>query len=168
MCVGTRVASHEIFSHERKEKTLGIRYPVCSMAAKRHIASTTSILDVNGVGMSNFSMPARHLFMEIQKMDCSYYPETLHKLFIINARSGFKMLRKAVKTFLDVRIVAKVQVLGSNYLSVLLEAIDISNLLSFLGGKCTCSTYGGCLMSDRSPWKNQDLVKMIKGPNVSM
>ncbi|XP_052116075.1 phosphatidylinositol/phosphatidylcholine transfer protein SFH11-like isoform X1 [Arachis duranensis] len=88
------------------------------MAAKRHIASTTSILDVNRVGMSNFSKPARYLFLEIQKMDSSYYPEfatwmalqTLHKHFIINAGSGFKMLRKAVKTFLDVRIVAKVQV----------------------------------------------------------
>ena len=32
-----------------QEKTLGIRYPACSIAAKRHIASTTSILDVNGV-----------------------------------------------------------------------------------------------------------------------
>ncbi|XLU98504.1 hypothetical protein S245_012844 [Arachis hypogaea] len=81
------------------------------MAAKRHIASATSILDVNRVGMSNFSKPARYLFLEIQKMDSSYYPETLHKHFIINAGSGFKMLRKAVKTFLDVRIVAKVQVL---------------------------------------------------------
>ncbi|XLR23233.1 hypothetical protein S83_051133, partial [Arachis hypogaea] len=50
---------------------------------------------------------------------------TLHKRFIINAGSGFKMLWKAVKTFLDVRTVAKVQVLGSNYLSVLLDAIDI-------------------------------------------
>ncbi|XP_057740806.1 phosphatidylinositol/phosphatidylcholine transfer protein SFH11 isoform X3 [Arachis stenosperma] len=153
-----------------QEKTLRIRYPACSMAAKRHIASTTSILDVNGVGMSNFSKPARYLFMEIQKIDSSYYPEfatsmvlqTLHKLFIINAGSGFKMLWKAVKTFLDVRTVAKVQVLGSNYLSVLLEAIDISNLPSFLGGKCTCSDYGGCLMSDRGPWKNPDIVKMIE------
>ncbi|XLS93547.1 hypothetical protein HN51_069555, partial [Arachis hypogaea] len=75
--------------------------------------------------MSNFSKPSRYLFMEIQKMDSSYYNETLHKRFIINAGSGFKMLWKAVKTFLDVRTVAKVQVLGSNYLSVLLDAIDI-------------------------------------------
>lgn len=32
-----------------QEKTLSIRYPSCSLAAKRHIASTTTILDVNGV-----------------------------------------------------------------------------------------------------------------------
>ena len=84
--------------------------------------------------------------------------QTLNKLFIINAGSGFRVLWKAVKTFLDVRTVAKIQVwiiipyyfilrycevhmlyfgciyvelarllfqvLGSNYLSVLLEAIE--------------------------------------------
>jgi hypothetical protein len=32
-----------------QEKTLNLRFPACSIAAKRHIASTTSILDVNGV-----------------------------------------------------------------------------------------------------------------------
>ncbi|KAJ1416010.1 CRAL/TRIO, N-terminal domain [Sesbania bispinosa] len=145
-----------------QEKTLRVRFPACSLAAKRHIASTTSILDVNGVGMSNFSKPARYLFTEIQKIDSSYYPETLNQLFIINAGSGFKMLWKAVKTFLDVRTVAKIQVLGSNYLSVLLEAIDPSNLPTFLGGDCTCSEYGGCLMSDEGPWKNPELLEMIQ------
>lgn len=32
-----------------QEKSLNLRYPACSIAVKRHIASTTSILDVNGV-----------------------------------------------------------------------------------------------------------------------
>lgn len=32
-----------------QEKTLNLRYPACSLAAKRHIASTTAILDVKGV-----------------------------------------------------------------------------------------------------------------------
>ncbi|XP_019424553.1 PREDICTED: phosphatidylinositol/phosphatidylcholine transfer protein SFH11 isoform X2 [Lupinus angustifolius] len=145
-----------------QEKTLRVRYPACSLASKRHIASTTSILDVNGVGMSNFSKPARYLFMEIQKINSDYYPETLNQLFIINAGSGFRMLWKAVKTFLDVRTAAKIQVFGSNYLSALLEAIDPGNLPTFLGGNCTCSDYGGCLMSDRGPWKSPELLEMIQ------
>lgn len=32
-----------------QEKTLNLRFPASSIAAKRHIASTTSILDVKGV-----------------------------------------------------------------------------------------------------------------------
>ncbi|PKI41568.1 hypothetical protein CRG98_038079 [Punica granatum] len=150
-----------------QEKTLNLRYPACSIAAKRHIASTTTILDVKGVGMSNFSKPARFLFMEIQKIDSSYYPETLNRLFIVNAASGFRMLWRALKAFLDARTLAKIQVLGSNYHSELLEDIDPSNLPSFLGGNCTCSDYGGCLLSDKGPWNNPDITEMLEVPKIS-
>lgn len=34
---------------EQEKKTQDLRYPACSIAAKRHVASTTSILDVKGV-----------------------------------------------------------------------------------------------------------------------
>ncbi|KAJ7952496.1 Phosphatidylinositol/phosphatidylcholine transfer protein [Quillaja saponaria] len=145
-----------------QEKTINLRYPACSVAAKRHISSTTSIVDVNGVGMSNFSKQARSLFLEIQKIDSNYYPETLHRLFIINAGSGFKMLWKALKAFLDARTVAKIRVLGYDYLRALLEIIDPSNLPIFLGGNCTCSDYGGCLLSDKGPWKNPEILELLQ------
>lgn len=32
-----------------QEKTLNLRFPACSFAAKKHIASTTAVLDVRGV-----------------------------------------------------------------------------------------------------------------------
>ncbi|KAF8019334.1 hypothetical protein BT93_G0112 [Corymbia citriodora subsp. variegata] len=145
-----------------QEKTQNLRYPACSIAAKRHVASTTSILDVEGVGMSNFSKPARCLFMEIQKIDSNYYPETLHKLFVVNAGSGFRILWKALRAFLDARTLAKIKVLGGDYLNDLLEVIDPINLPSFLGGNCTCSDYGGCLFSDKGPWHNPEVVEMLQ------
>ncbi|CAL1375821.1 unnamed protein product [Linum trigynum] len=147
-----------------QEKTMNLRYPACSIIAKTHIASTTSILDVKGVGMSSFSKPARYLFMEIQKIDSNYYPETLHRLYIVNAGSGFRMLWKVLKPFLDVRTLKKIQVLGDSYKSELLEAVDPSNLPSFLGGSCSCSGHGGCLFSDKGPWNNpeiQDLLQVL-------
>ncbi|KAK6251120.1 hypothetical protein SCA6_005125 [Theobroma cacao] len=145
-----------------QEKTLNLRFPASSIAAKRHIASTTSILDVKGVGMSNFSKPARYLFMEIQKIDSNYYPETLNRLFIINAGSGFRMLWKVIKAFMDARTLAKIHVLGYNYLSNLIEVIDPSNLPTFLGGNCTCADYGGCLLSDKGPWNNPEITEMLQ------
>ncbi|XP_060211114.1 phosphatidylinositol/phosphatidylcholine transfer protein SFH11 [Lycium barbarum] len=145
-----------------QEKTLNWRFPACSLAAKKHIASTVSILDVKDVGMSNFSKPARYLFLEIQKIDSHYYPETLHRLFIINAGSGFKVLWKAIRTFLDQRTLAKIQVLGSNYSKTLLEVVDPSNLPDFLGGECTCSDYGGCLFSDKGPWKDPSIINILQ------
>ncbi|KAL6546764.1 hypothetical protein OROMI_022485 [Orobanche minor] len=137
-----------------QEMTMNSRYPSCSLSAKKRISSTLSVLDVKGVGMSQFSKPARYIFMEIQKIDSCYYPDTLDRLFIINAGSGFKVLWKAISAFLDVRTLAKIQVLGSDYRSSLIEAIDPSNLPSFLGGECTCSEYGGCLFSDKGPWND--------------
>ncbi|XP_019155892.1 PREDICTED: phosphatidylinositol/phosphatidylcholine transfer protein SFH11 isoform X2 [Ipomoea nil] len=145
-----------------QEKTLNLRYPACSLAAKKHIASTTSILDVKDVGMSNFSKPARYLFLEIQKIDSNYYPETLHRLFIINAGSGFKVLWKAIRAFLDQRTLAKIQVLGNNYLKNLVEVIDPSNLPTFLGGNCTCSEHGGCLSSDKGPWNDPEVTDILQ------
>ncbi|KAL6994723.1 hypothetical protein U1Q18_045734 [Sarracenia purpurea var. burkii] len=66
-----------------KEKTLNSRYPACSIAAKKHISSTTAILDVKDVGTSRFSKPARDLFLEIQKIDSNYYPEVCGMLSFI-------------------------------------------------------------------------------------
>ncbi|KAG2264636.1 hypothetical protein Bca52824_071715 [Brassica carinata] len=146
---------------KEQEKTLSLRYPACSIASETCF-STTTILDVSGLGMSNFSKSARSLFMEIQKIDSNYYPETLHRLFVVNANSGFRMLWLALKTFLDARTLAKVHVLGPNYLGELLEAIDPSNLPTFLGGNCTCSDRGGCLFSDEGPWNDPNIKAKIQ------
>lgn len=39
-----------------------------------------------------------------------WYSQTLNKLFIINAGSGFRMVWKVIKTFLDARTISKIQV----------------------------------------------------------
>ncbi|KAK2974978.1 hypothetical protein RJ640_012844, partial [Escallonia rubra] len=144
-----------------QEKTLTRRYPACSLAAKKHIASTTSILDMKDVGVSNFSKPARYLFLEIQKIDSNYYPETLHRLYIINAGSGFRVLWKALKAFLDPRTLAKIQVSINSLYSSKHRSLD-SNLPSFLGGNCTCSDCGGCFLSDKGPWNDHEIKEMLQ------
>ncbi|KAG9452333.1 hypothetical protein H6P81_005237 [Aristolochia fimbriata] len=145
-----------------QEKTLNWRYPACSLAAKRHVASTTVILDVAGLGKSNFSKGARDIFMELQRIDSNYYPETLFRLFIVNAGSGFRVLWRALKVFLEARTVAKIHVLGSEYRSTLTEFIDQSNLPTFLGGNCTCSEHGGCLLEDKGPWTDPEITEVIQ------
>ncbi|GMI89752.1 hypothetical protein like AT2G21520 [Hibiscus trionum] len=82
-------------------------------------------------------------------------------MFIINAGSGFKMAWKAVKSVLDSKTASKINVLGSNYQSKLLEIIDASELPQFLGGTCTCADQGGCMRSDKGPWKDPNILKKI-------
>lgn len=143
------------------ENALNKKFPACSIAAKRHIDSTTTILDVHGLGMKNFTKAARDLVVRIQKIDGDNYPETLHRMFIINGGPGFKILWGTVKKFLDPHTSDKIHVIGHKYQSKLLEVIDASELPEFLGGTCTCADGGGCLRSDKGPWKDPAIMKLV-------
>ncbi|TQD82051.1 hypothetical protein C1H46_032401 [Malus baccata] len=143
------------------ERTFVSKFPACSIAAKKHIDQSITILDVQGVGFKNFNKSARDLIQTLQNIDGGNYPETLNRMFIINAGSGFRLLWNTVKSFLDPKTTAKINVLGNKYQSKLLEIIDGSELPEFLGGTCTCADKGGCMRSDKGPWNDPDITKMV-------
>ncbi|XP_012067237.1 phosphatidylinositol/phosphatidylcholine transfer protein SFH3 [Jatropha curcas] len=144
------------------EKAFVYKLPACSVAAKRHIDQSTTILDVQGVGLKQFTKTARELIARIQKIDGDNYPESLNRMFIINGGTGFRFLWNTVKQFIDPKTASKIHFLGSKYQSKLLEIIDASELPEFLGGACTCADKGGCMRSDKGPWNNPDIMKMVQ------
>ncbi|XP_051144961.1 phosphatidylinositol/phosphatidylcholine transfer protein SFH12-like isoform X2 [Andrographis paniculata] len=144
------------------ERTFNDKFPACSIAAKKHIDQSTTILDVQGVGLKSFNKAARELVQSLQKIDGDNYPETLCRMYIINAGSGFRLLWNTVKSFLDPKTTAKIHVLSNKYQSKLLEVIDASELPEFLGGTCTCPDKGGCMASDKGPWNDTDIMKMVR------
>lgn len=143
------------------ERIFAEKFPACSIAARRHIDSTTTILDVHGLNWMSFGKIAHDLVMRMQKIDGDNYPETLHQMFIVNAGSGFKFLWNTAKSFLDPRTTSKIHVLGNKFQSRLLEVIDASQLPDFLGGTCSCMNEGGCLRSDKGPWNDPELMKLV-------
>ncbi|KAI5599783.1 hypothetical protein BDE02_02G218100 [Populus trichocarpa] len=143
------------------EKAFTEKFPACSIAAKRHIDSTITILDVHGLNWMSFGKVAHDLVMHMQKIDGDNYPETLHQMFIVNAGSGFKLLWNTAKGFLDPKTTAKINVLGNKFQNKLLEVIDSSQLPEFLGGTCSCPNEGGCLRSDNGPWKDPEIMKLV-------
>nr|GEX14835.1 phosphatidylinositol/phosphatidylcholine transfer protein SFH9-like isoform X1 [Tanacetum cinerariifolium] len=144
------------------EKAFSEKFPACSVSARRHVDSCTTILDVHGMNWMSFGKVAHELVMRMQKIDGDNYPETLHQMFIVNAGNGFKLLWNTVKGFLDPRTTAKINVLGNKYQNKLLEVIDSSQLPDFLGGTCSCPNAGGCLRSDKGPWHDLELMKLVK------
>ncbi|KAL3643215.1 hypothetical protein CASFOL_014030 [Castilleja foliolosa] len=150
------------------EKALLEKFPACSIAAKRRICSTTTILDVQGLGVKNFTKTAASLLASMAKIDNSYYPETLHCMYIVNAGPGFKrVLWPAAQKFLDAKTIAKIHVLDTKSLGKLLEAIDPCQLPEFLGGSCTCSIAGGCLRSNKGPWNAPEIMKVVYNAEAS-
>ncbi|XVE78090.1 hypothetical protein DITRI_Ditri13aG0115900 [Diplodiscus trichospermus] len=143
------------------EKAFMEKFPACSIAAKRHIDCTTSILDVQGLNWMSFGKVAHDLVLRMQKIDGDNYPETLHQMYIVNAGTGFKLLWNTSKGFLDPRTTAKIHVLGNKFHNKLLEIIDPSQVPEFLGGTCSCPNDGGCLRSDKGPWNYPEIMKLI-------
>ncbi|GER56986.1 Sec14p-like phosphatidylinositol transfer family protein [Striga asiatica] len=96
------------------ERAIHENFPACSIAAKRRICSTTTILDVQGLGVKNFTATAASLLSAMAKIDSNYYPETLHRMFIVNAGTGFKkVLWPAAQKFLDQKTIAKIHLVYS-------------------------------------------------------
>ncbi|XLT39236.1 hypothetical protein HN873_070528, partial [Arachis hypogaea] len=88
-------------------------------------------------------------------------------LSIIN---GMRYLKLGVKTEgalnnrkvgFKLKLILHLQVLGNKYQSKLLEVIDASELPEFLGGTCTCADHGGCMHSDKGPWKDPDIRDLL-------
>ncbi|KAL0320930.1 UNVERIFIED_CONTAM: Phosphatidylinositol/phosphatidylcholine transfer protein SFH13 [Sesamum radiatum] len=116
------------------EKAIHEKFPACSIAAKKR-----------------FAQPQFWTY----KAWCSrFYSYRGIKNFTTTAASLLSALAKIDNSYYP-------EVLDPKSLGKLQEVIDPSQLPDFLGGSCTCNVEGGCLRSNKGPWNDPEIMKLV-------
>lgn len=101
---------------------------------RKSMVRTVLIFDLAGLNMSHVRGSAMDLLRKALKITQDYYPESMHRCYILNAPKVFSMFWQVIKPLLAERTVRKVQVLGSSYQADLLSTIPAESLPVSLGG----------------------------------
>ena len=110
--------------------------------------------------MSTLNSVGYHLLKLAAEVGSDCYPETLGVYLIVNAPAFFPFVWAVIKAFLDEKTRRSVRVTTpADQLETLREFINDEDIPSFLGGKCTCESYGGCMKSDKGPWQQFERVR---------
>ena len=117
-----------------------------------------TIIDLNGLSVLSASRDLYGLTKQVIQILNDYYPETMGNLFLINAPYLFYGVWSCIKGFLGPTTRSKIRVIGEDFMPALEEFLQVEDIPSFLGGKCTCSEFeGGCLQSNIGPWNEYEL-----------
>ncbi|KAH9916783.1 CRAL-TRIO domain-containing protein [Fomitopsis serialis] len=131
------------------EKNNSERMPACSRLSGHPVETSCTILDLQGVSISNFYR-VKDYVMQASAIGQDRYPESMGKFYIINAPWAFSAVWSIIKPWLDEVTVSKIDILGRDYKTKLLDQIPAENLPKDFGGTCQCA--GGCSLSDAGPW----------------
>ena len=83
------------------------------------------------------------IFKRTLVIDHNYYPEMLHKFFIINAPMSFRAVWAVISPFVDPVTSKKIEIIGAAYTPRLLLEIPIQELPACFGGSCKCKYENG-------------------------
>jgi hypothetical protein len=145
-----KMVKYYIKQYERQIKYI---FPACSAVVKRPVEQSCTILDANGIGITSLFGPIKGFVKLASDIGQDYYPEMLGKMTIVNVGFLFRAVWSLVKSFIDPKTQAKINLLKSTYTDDLLALVDAENLPHFFGGKCKCTQFiGDCLGSDIGPW----------------
>eukprot|EP01083_Nonionella_stella_P073630 199296_1 len=97
------------------------------------------VLDMSGFGYRHCSKKFYDKLKEIIHIDQYYYPESLFRLYIINAPAVFKILWSVVKAWLHPITRERISVCRSNFIDELRKWIADDQIPANYGGSCTIS-----------------------------
>jgi len=106
-------------------------------------AGIVYVYDLSSLTLSHLSRANYHMFQVFNSFDANNYPETLRRVFLINAPSIFTMCWKVAKKFLDPVTIKKIVILGNDYLQELLTIIPAESIPKAYGGTLDFLPPGG-------------------------
>jgi hypothetical protein len=93
------------------------------------------------------------MFKAVLGIDANYYPETLGKMFIINAPFMFRSIWAMVSGLVDAKTKTKIQMLSQSEMRKILEVVDPSQLPCEYGGVCnSCRPGYNCCPDINEPY----------------
>ena len=117
----------------------------CEYASKKYgrpVTKSVVVLDLTNINMMPDLQAISYSRRQIT-LDQNFYPETLHRFFIINAPWFFTAIFALISPFMDARTKEKIHILGTDFLPALLECIDISEIPVELGGEMVDTPFTG-------------------------
>jgi len=105
------------------------------------------IQDLCGLSMSHITHANLNMLTDFEIIDRNY-PETLRRVYFINAPTFFTTVWKLIKKFLDQATVEKIIILGTNYQEELKNTIAPESLLKEYGGELDYKLSGGGPLSE--------------------
>jgi len=72
-----------------------------SQKYKQLIYKHVMVMDMSGFSAAHFGQKHRHLVQEVIGEEQHLFPETLYKLYLINAPFAFRMVWKIISNFVD-------------------------------------------------------------------
>jgi hypothetical protein len=82
------------------------------------------ILDLKDGSSKLFNAEIRSIVQEATAVSQDYFPETMAKMFILNAPFWFRGAWFVIKQFIDSKTVAKISILGGSYKKELEEWVS--------------------------------------------
>lgn len=110
----------------------------------RRITTATVIMDCKNLGFGHLFGEAVEILKKSWAIDSQYFPEGMHRMFVVNCPGMIMFAYNLFKGMIDKRTQDKVVFCNEKDTpEVLRRAIDEDCIPEFLGGKCRCE--GGCV-----------------------
>lgn len=93
------------------------------------------VMDMSKFSRQHLYDKVRRIMREIIGDESNLWPNTLYKMYIINAPLAFRLIWKILSNFAHPITVAKIHILGTDFLQTMLEEIEQDQIPKTYGGK---------------------------------